>query len=167
MIESKRLYLRKFKPGDCKLLFNLDSNSIVHKHLYNMPMKTLSEAKKYISELLNQYDKYAVGRLIVFDKKDNFVGWAGLKYNISIINNKSNFYDLGYRLKPEYWGKGIATESSLAILDYYKNHKNIINNIYAIASTDNIASNKVLLKSGLSFITEFTLDGKPVNWYEL
>ncbi|MGY8919222.1 MAG: GNAT family N-acetyltransferase [Flavobacteriales bacterium] len=167
MIESKRLYLRRFKPSDYKLLFDLDSNLIVHKHLYNTPMKTISEAKKYISELLNQYDKYTVGRLIVFDKKDNFIGWSGLKYNTSTINNKSNFYDIGYRLRPEYWGKGLATESSLAILDYYKNNKNIINNIYAIVSTDNIASNQVLLKSGLKFITEFSLAGKSVNWYEL
>ena len=167
MITSKRLYLRKFKAEDCELLFNLDSNSIVHEYLYNMPMKSLSEASKYISGLLNQYDKYGVGRLMIFDKKNNFIGWAGLKYNISIINNKTNFYDLGFRLKPEYWGKGIATEVSIAILDYYKSHKKIINNIYAIASTENIASNKVLLKSGLSLITEFSLAGKPVNWYEL
>ena len=90
---------------------------------------------------------------------------VGLVWNI--INNKTNFYDLGFRLKPEYWGKGIATEVSIAILDYYKSHKKIINNIYAIASTENIASNKVLLKSGLSLITEFSLAGKPVNWYEL
>ena len=167
MITSKRLYLRKFKAGDCELLFNLDSNLIVHEHLYNMPMKSLSEAKKYISHLLNQYDKYGLGRLIVFDKKNNFIGWAGLKYNISTINNISNFYDLGFRLKPKYWRKGVATECSLAILDYYKNHNNIINNIYAIASIDNIASNQVLLKSGLKFINEFSLAGKSVNWYKL
>ena len=48
MITSKRTYLRKFKAEDCELLFNLDSNSIVHEYLYNMPMKSLSEAKKYI-----------------------------------------------------------------------------------------------------------------------
>ena len=81
MITSKRLYLRKFKAEDCELLFNLDSNSIVHEYLYNMPMKSLSEASKYILGLLNQYDKYGVGRLMIFDKKNNFIGWAGLKYN--------------------------------------------------------------------------------------
>ena len=42
-----------------------------------------------------------------------------------MINNKTNFYDLGYRLDPNQWGRGIATEASIAILNYYKNYNKI------------------------------------------
>ncbi|MDB2599479.1 GNAT family N-acetyltransferase, partial [Flavobacteriaceae bacterium] len=148
MIETKRLLIRKFESKDFKRLYNLDSNPLVHKYLYNSPMKSYAEAKVYIQAQLNQYENYGVGRLAVLDKKNNFLGWAGLKFSDSMINNKTNFYDLGYRLKPNQWGKGIATEASKAILDYYKNLKNIC----GIASVENIASNKVLIKSGLVYV---------------
>ena len=121
MIETKRLLIRKFESKDFKQLYNLDSNPLVHKYLYNSPMKSYGEAKEYIQAQLNQYENYGVGRLAVLDKKNNFIGWAGLKFNNSMINNKTNFYDLGYRLNPNQWGRGIATEASKAILDYYKN----------------------------------------------
>jgi RimJ/RimL family protein N-acetyltransferase len=128
-------------------------------------MESYVEAKEYIQSQLTQYEKHGVGRLAVLDKKNNFIGWAGLKFNDSMINNKINFYDLGYRLKPNQWGKGIATEASIAILDHYKKFKNI----YGIASVENIASNKVLIKSGLVYVNKFIdpINGKLDNWYEL
>ena len=164
MIETKRLLIRKFEAKDFKQLYNLDSNPLVHKYLYNSPMESYVEAKEYIQSQLTQYEKHGVGRLAVLDKKNNFIGWAGLKFNDSMINNKTNFYDLGYRLKPNQWGKGIATEASKAILDYYKNLKNIC----GIASVENIASNKVLIKSGLVYVNKFIdpINGKFDNWYE-
>ena len=50
------------------------------------------------------------------------------------------------------------------ILDYYKNLKNIC----GIASVENIASNKVLIKSGLVYVNKFIdpINGKFDNWYE-
>ena len=164
MIETKRLLIRKFESKDFKQLYNLDSNPLVHKYLYNSPMKSYAEAKEYIQAQLNQYENYGVGRLAVLDKKNNFIGWAGLKFSDLMINNKTNFYDLGYRLKPNQWGKGIATEASKAILDYYKNLKNIC----GIASVENIASNKVLIKSGFFYVNKFIdpINGKFDNWYE-
>jgi RimJ/RimL family protein N-acetyltransferase len=80
------------------------------------------------------------------------------------IARQTNFYDLGYRLDPNQWGRGIATEASIAILNYYKNY----NKICGIASVENIASNKVLIKSGLVFVNKFIdpINGKFDNWYE-
>ena len=164
MIQTSRLLIRKFELEDYKQLYNMDSNPLVHKYLYNSPMKSYAKAKEYIQAQLNQHENYGVGRLAVLNKKNNFIGWAGLKFSDSMINNKTNFYDLGYRLKPNQWGKGIATEASKAILDYYKNLKNIC----GIASVENIASNKVLIKSGLVYVNKFIdpINGKFDNWYE-
>jgi RimJ/RimL family protein N-acetyltransferase len=41
---------------------------------------------------------------------DEFVGWAGLKFNTVVANNKVNFYDIGYRLDEKFWGKGFASD---------------------------------------------------------
>ena len=91
MIETRRLLIRIFESEDYKQLYNLDSNPLVHKYLYNSPMKSYAEAKEYIQAQLTQHEKHGVGRLAVLDKKNNFIGRAGLKFNDSMINNKTNF----------------------------------------------------------------------------
>jgi ribosomal-protein-alanine N-acetyltransferase len=95
--------------------------------------------------------------------------WSGLKLNLDKkeeLNGKRNFYDIGYRFIPRFWGKGYATESALAVLDYGFNELNI-KTIFGAAEIDNIASNKVLQKIGLRFINEFHFENGIANWYEL
>ena len=75
----------------------------------------------------------------------HFVGWAGLAYLPEFDE-----IDLGYRFLPEYWGKGIATEASHAILAYgFEELK--LSRIIAIALKEHSASIKVMEKVGMEF----------------
>jgi ribosomal-protein-alanine N-acetyltransferase len=76
--------------------------------------------------------------------------------------------DLGFRLLPEYWGKGIATEASKEILKYGFEQLGL-KRIIGIAMPENIASNKVLTKLGLDFykVDAYENDGGAYNWYKL
>ena len=82
------------------------------------------------------------------------------------LNGKTEFYDIGYRFIPQYWGKGYASESAFATLDFGFNKLNI-EIICGAAEIENIASNKILQKIGLKFINEFDFEGVKANWYEL
>ena len=82
------------------------------------------------------------------------------------INNHKNFYDLGYRLIKKYWRQGIATETAFASLEYAFD-KLSMNEVYARANSENIASNKILKKVGLRYIETFDLDGIKHNWYKI
>ncbi|MEZ5054471.1 MAG: GNAT family N-acetyltransferase [Chitinophagales bacterium] len=91
----------------------------VHLYIENNPVKSIDEITKVIKQLKEQYIKNGIARWAVVDKTTNeCVGWSGLKYSNQTINNHTNFYDLGYRFKRKHWGKGFATESSIAILNY-------------------------------------------------
>jgi ribosomal-protein-alanine N-acetyltransferase len=57
---------------------------------------------------------------------------------------------LGYALVPEHWGKGYATELSIAGLQYVFT-KTSIDPIYAYTEGHNISSQKVLLKAGFKY----------------
>jgi ribosomal-protein-alanine N-acetyltransferase len=95
-----------------------------------------------------------------------FMGWAGLKYNTEMVNNKTNFYDIGYRLDEKFWGKGYASEATFAWLEYaFKTMK--IKTMEAAAHSENAASNRILQKIGMQMTEQYLEDGVSWNWYQL
>ncbi|MFK2818535.1 GNAT family N-acetyltransferase [Flavobacteriaceae sp. LMIT009] len=168
-VETERLILREILPIDVDGMFELDSDPEVHKYLGNNPIKTKEEASKAISFIRQQYAERGIGRWAVIEKASgDFTGWSGFKLNMKgeELNGKVNFYDIGYRFIPRYWGQGYATESAIATLKYGFETMNL-QTIVGAAEQDNIGSNKILKKIGLRFCNEFTYKDIPCNWYEL
>ena len=167
VLETERLILREMLLSDAEALFEMDSNPKVHQYLWNKPLTDISEVYQYIEKVRNQYLENNIGRFVVVLKESNeLIGWAGLKYNTEIVNNKVHFYDIGYRLNEKFWGKGYASEASFAWLEYgFMVMK--INVMEAAAHTDNIASNRILQKIGLKMTEKYMEDGVAWNWYEL
>jgi len=169
-LETERLILREILPTDIDGMFELDANPEVHKYLGNNTIKTKQEAADIIKFIREQYNERGIGRFATIEKSSgDFIGWSGLKYNTGekeALNNKRDFYDIGYRFIPRFWGKGYATESALAVLDYGFKKLNI-ETICGAAEIDNIASNIILKKIGLQYINEFSLEGVKASWYEL
>ncbi|HEY4629138.1 MAG TPA: GNAT family N-acetyltransferase [Flavobacterium sp.] len=167
ILETDRLILREMLLSDAEALFEMDSNPKVHQYLWNKPLTDISEVYQYIKKVRNQYLENNIGRFVVVLKESNeLIGWAGLKYNTEIVNNKVHFYDIGYRLNEKFWGKGYASEASFAWLEYgFMVMK--INVMEAAAHTDNIASNRILQKIGLKMTEKYMEDGVAWNWYEL
>ena len=167
VLETDRLLLREMKMSDAEKLYEMDCNPNIHKYLWNKPITSIEEVYKYIEMVRDQYVKNEIGRFVVIEKESNeLMGWAGLKYNTEMVNNKVNFYDIGYRLNEKFWGKGYASEASFAWLDYGFNVLKI-NVMQAAAHADNIGSNKILEKIGLKMTENYLEDGVYWNWYEL
>lgn len=169
-IETERLILRDFQETDVDGIFELDANSEVHKYLGNNPITTKVQAEEIIQFVTQQYKDRGIGRFAAIEKSSgDFIGWSGLKLNTGdkeVIADKRDFYDIGYRLIPKYWGKGYATESSVATLDFgFKTMQ--LETICGAADIENIGSNNVLKKIGLQYMEQFPFEGELINWYEL
>ncbi|WP_422105144.1 GNAT family N-acetyltransferase [Winogradskyella sp.] len=165
-LETKRLFLRPIAKTDAQDFFDMDSNPKVHLFLGNNPVTSIAQSKSKIEEVLQQYKDYGVGRLAII-KKDSgeFVGWSGLKFERE-LRKTFDYYDLGYRLKEEFWGHGYATEAAIASLDYgFKDLK--LKEICAAAQIDHIASNTILKKIGMQPSGTFEYEGDLCNWYTL
>lgn len=165
ILETDRIILRRFKMNDFKAVFAFGSNEEVQKYTGDKNLVSYVEAKELIRDVwLEDYKKYGYGRWATIMKSDNtLIGFAGLKYLPEFGET-----DIGFRFLPEYWGKGIATEVSNAIIQYgFEQLK--LNRIIGIAMPDNIASNKVLMKIGLQFykVDEYDGDGGNYYWYKL
>ncbi|MBK9284473.1 MAG: GNAT family N-acetyltransferase [Sphingobacteriaceae bacterium] len=167
ILETERFILKEINIEHADDLFEMDANPAVHQFIENKPLKTKKEIYPIIEMIRAQYTKFGVGRWAVIQKTNKeCVGWAGIKFYAEPIHTYLNFYDLGYRFKQKYWGKGFATETSKQIV-HYAFHTLKLNQLNAHADEQNIKSNKVLLKCNFELKDNFLLDGKNINWYEL
>lgn len=166
ILETERLLLREMRHDDAASLFEMDANTNVHKYLWNKPTTSIDEINESINLVRKQYETNNIGRFVMILKNTNkLIGWAGLKFNTIEVNNRNHFYDIGYRLNENYWGKGYASEASFAWLDYGFNTMGILM-MNASAHSQNIASNKILQKIGMIECEKYLEDGILWNWYE-
>jgi len=164
-IETDRLIMRPFELSDAEALFEMESLPEVYKYLGMEPMKDVNGVKKYIEWIQSQYRDNGIGRSVVVLKENNkVIGWSGLKLEKEIRD--FHYYDIGYRFHPDYWGKGIATESAQASLKFGF-EKMGYSEICAAADAKNIASNKILEKIGLKRGEQFQFESTLCNWYSL
>jgi ribosomal-protein-alanine N-acetyltransferase len=167
ILETDRLILREFQLSDAEAFFAMDSNPNVHKYLWNKPVQKIEEINEIIDSVRKQYVDNGIGRFAMISKETNeFVGWAGLKFNTEMVNNKVNFYDIGYRLDEKFWGKGYASEATIVWLKYAFEIMNI-KTMEAAAHSDNLASNRILQKIGMQMTETYLEDGISWNWYTL
>ena len=166
-LETNRLIMRPFEERDAEGLFLLDSNPEVMKYVGGVVSTKIEQSQQMIEFIQKQYKENGVGRLAVIEKSTNtLIGWSGLKYLTSEINGMKNVYELGYRFLPEYWGKGYATETARAALNYAFNEiKTDV--VYAMAVTENAGSNRVLRKLDFEELGTFLDDGDLCYWYKL
>ncbi|WP_452232918.1 GNAT family N-acetyltransferase [Lacinutrix sp. MEBiC02595] len=169
-IETERLLLRELRLTDLEGMFALDSDPEVHKYLGNKPVKTIAESQKILESVFTQYKERGIGRFAVIEKgTGDFVGWSGLRLNTEYnMNGFTKYYDVGYRLIKRFWGKGYATESGKASLDYAFNILKLPE-IYATTEIGNKASHNALLKIGLHYVEDFYFEQEQMNlrWYTL
>lgn len=165
-IETERLILREIITEDAESFFAMDSNPEVVKYVGIKPLTDISQSVEMIESIRKQYVENGIGRWAVVRKEDGkMAGWSGLKL-IKEINHHQNIHDLGYRFTLKYWGKGYATETSIAVLKYASNEMKL-EKVFAYADVENDASNHVLRKLGFEKKETFTVEGDQCFWYEI
>lgn len=167
IIETERLILRELQQSDAEAYFKMDADAAVHTYLGNHPMQTIEQAIQAIAYVQQQYKDHNIGRWAVIEKASGeFIGWSGLKLVRETWNNHTDYYDIGYRLMPEYWGKGYATESAKAALAYGFNELNLVE-IIGCANIENKASRRALEKCGLTFVEHFYWKDIKCDWLKI
>ncbi|MBA3972278.1 MAG: GNAT family N-acetyltransferase, partial [Bacteroidetes bacterium] len=143
------LYLRELTADDAQLLIDLNADPEVIRYTGDGPVKDLQEGQRIINDIILPQYKNKIGRWAVHLKaNDEFIGWCGLKFIA-----KEDHIDLGYRFFKKHWGKGYASESAKAVLDYGVNTLKL-KNIIATAAKENIASINVIKKMGMVYLKD-------------
>jgi [ribosomal protein S5]-alanine N-acetyltransferase len=169
VLDSQLVYMRELQTSDVGFIFELDSNPEVVKYVGIQPSTHIDQASQFLQNIQNQYGLFGTGRFAVIEKQSNaFVGWAGIKYDIVGENGHINYYELGYRLLPRFWGKGYATECSNVLVKWaFENFDMDI--LAANVDTRHEPSRHVLEKVGFVLKGPTFLDnaGLTCYWFEL
>ena len=162
ILETERLIIREHVLSDAPFFFTLNSNYNVVKYTGDSSFKMIEEAEKIVQYVINQYKENGYGRWLVTEKETgNPIGWCGLKFHTDTKET-----DIGYRLLESAWGKGYATESAKACIDYGFKHFNL-NRIIGDAMKENTASINVFKKLGMTYLKDSLLDNIESVVYEL
>ena len=147
ILETERLSLRTWKQDDLSNLLELCSDPEVMRYFPN----TLDEqgTKAFLKRLMEMYDKHGY-TYFAAEQKDTgaFVGFIGLAYQ-DYASPCTPAIDIGWRLLPEAWGNGFATEGAKACLAFGFQAKKL-DTIVSVCSTTNVASERVMQRIGMT-----------------
>lgn len=164
--ETPRLILRELVPEDAPGMFALDSNPAVLRYIGVPPQTDMEQSRAIIEFVRAQYRDNGIGRwAVILKESGEFIGWSGLKLIRETVNGHSNYYDLGYRFREEFWGKGYGFEAARACLNYGFDTLQLPV-IYAIVKQGNTASHRIIQKLGFRFNGTYEDSGEEIAWYE-
>ena len=168
-LSTERLLLRPIQLEDAPGMFELDSDPAVHRYLGGIGgprPANLSDSEDTIRFIQAQYVANGIGRwAVLLRATGEFMGWAGLKLVAGPVNGQRDFYDIGYRFIPRYWGQGYGYEAAQAWLTYGFDTLRAPR-ICAYADVDNAGSRRILEKIGLRPGNTFEEGGMACVWYE-
>lgn len=163
VLETDRLTLREFVLDDAAFLLALVNSPGWLKFIGDRGVRTLEDAKKYITErLVSSYRSFGFGFYVVTRKDEDVpMGMCGL-----VKRDTLDDVDIGFAFLPEYFGKGYAHEAASAVLKYGVS-KFGLKRIVAITNLDNTSSIKLLEKIGLKFDKTIKFGDGEVNLFAI
>jgi RimJ/RimL family protein N-acetyltransferase len=152
-LETPRMRMREFTTDDADLLYELDADPLVMRFINGGRETPRDEVEHDVLPRLMRW--YAVRPDLghwAAELRDtgDFVGWFGL----SPVDTDPTDLVLGYRLRREFWGQGLATEGCRALVRQAFTDIGAVR-VSAETMTVNRASRRVLEKAGLRFSHTF------------
>ena len=145
IVITERLELREFRPADLEHLYRLDSDPRVMRYIGDGSVLTRASVAEALARVTKYYRNYPGLGVWSAEERDGhaFIGWFCLKYVPKTVE-----VEVGYRLLPDAWGRGYATEGARALLRHGFAELGLAR-IIGLTHPDNLASQRVLAKAGL------------------
>jgi RimJ/RimL family protein N-acetyltransferase len=153
-LETDRLTLRRFTTDDVDLLVDLDSDPEVMFWITGGRTTSREEIETdHLPAFLAYYEKYeGFGFWAAIERSaGQFLGWFHFR---PAPGHPDDEPELGYRLRRSTWGKGYATEGSVALID--RGFRDFgVRRVLAETMAVNTASRRVMEKAGMRLVRAF------------
>lgn len=151
ILETNRLYLREMEQSDfnslCKFLQDIEV-MYAYEHAFSN-----DEVQAWLDNQIRCYKQYGFGLWAIIKKDTNeCIDDCGLTYQDF---NGKEVLEIGYHLQKKFWHQGFATEVAIACKEYAFNNLKA-NEVFSIIRDNNIPSQKVAIRNGMTICGEFT-----------
>jgi [ribosomal protein S5]-alanine N-acetyltransferase len=155
ILETPRIILREFSPDDIDALFVVLSDAETMR-FYPLPYdRTGVEA--WITRNLNRCAKDGHGLwALILKETGELIGDCGL--TIQEVDG-TNQVEIGYHLRRDHWGKGLATEAACACRDFAFARLSV-NHVISLIRPENAPSRRVAERVGMQL-------WKEIMWRDL
>jgi RimJ/RimL family protein N-acetyltransferase len=161
ILETDRLLLREYVEEDAEAFFKLNSDPEVLRFVPDKRLLNVEQARQLlVDHPIADYRKYGFGRgACILKSTGEQIGFAGLKYLEELGE-----VDVAFRLMRTHWGQGFATEAALASVRFGFADLGL-KRIIGLVMPENIASVRVLEKTGLRYAETVMLWGSQFSKY--
>lgn len=156
LLTTERLTLRPFETGDVPDIHRtLYSDPEVMRYLPGGVPRPIEASHKSIAYFIQHWHDHGYGGFAVIHRADqSFIGQCGLN------RLSDGAVELFYAIAAPYWGQGLTTEGSRAVLEYGFTVA-LLPRIIGLTFPENLPSQRVLLKLGM------TAHGVTEHYYQM
>lgn len=163
-LTTAHLKLRRFTDEDLDAIEPILGHPEVMRFSLSGPLDR-AQCAKFLAWCQESYRQHGAGlRAVEYRATAQLIGYCGLAFQHL---DGADEVEIGYRLHPDFWGRGLGTEAAAAIRDYarqVRRHRRLI----SIIDPKNIASIRVAEKIGMHYEKDALFKDKvPVRIYRL
>jgi RimJ/RimL family protein N-acetyltransferase len=164
-IETARLLLRAWQPGDLAEFTRLLTDPVVTRYIVVSTPFSPQDVAELSARTLEQWKRNGFGPWAAIEKATGrWVGRIGLDELADWPGPDK--VEVGWELHREFWGRGLATEGGLAGVRYGFEAVGL-ERIISVTMATNARSRRVMEKCGLRFQGELAMAGTVVAWYAI
>lgn len=159
ILRTRRLVLTSWLPSDVDELLAVHSDPETMRFVRHGRPETRHETATLIAQYIAENDHAGYTKWRLADLEDRLLGRAG-------FGPHRDGRELGYTIRRELWGHGLATEIAAGLVAWHSTHAEGVP-LYAYVATENPASRRVLEKIGFETVALERHSGVPCELLRL
>jgi RimJ/RimL family protein N-acetyltransferase len=163
ILETTRLTLRPFRAEDVDVMAELFANPDFMR--FSLGVFTKREQTVAFIEKVVGWDKAGIPSqfAVIPHGENDLVGYCGFFHH---PEHGIEDVEIGYRLHPAYWNRGLITEAARAVRDYGFQDLRLAR-VISLVHPENIPSRRVAEKNGMAVEKEIIFRGFPTLMYSI
>ena len=161
-LQTARLILRSFREEDVDVMAQLFANP----DFMRFSLGAFTERKQtvaFIEKVMGWHRAGIPSQFAVVPRgEEAVIGYCGFFHHPEVPGE----VEIGYRLHPDYWNRGLITEAARAVRNHGFRHCKL-SRVISLIHPENVPSRRVAEKNGMKIEKEITFRGFPTLVYAM
>ena len=162
VLQTSRVILRPFRADDLDRLAELFENPGFMR--FSLGVQTREKTAEFLEKVL-RWEREGLPSMFAVQLKPEptVLGYCGFFHHPPDVTTD---VEIGYRLHPDYWNRGLITEASRAVRDHGFRDWNLPR-VISLVHPENIPSQRIAEKMGMTIEKQITFRGFLTNVFFL